>query len=218
MVNAVSQNIPAYMLAAFFSPSVLGFYWFTHRLLSAPSRLVAEAVRKVFYQQVSEKYARGGSVYSDLWKTTAGLLGIGIVPAVLILVTGPQLFSFAFGHEWQVAGVYAQWLTIWWLVGFVNVPSTMLIHVFGLQHLLLSYEVVLAIARVCAIAVGAYIGDDVTSIMLFSIVGALFNGAIIAFVFWQAKQEGKMNTSDQDEKLCSDSLTQDAEETEAYQQ
>jgi O-antigen/teichoic acid export membrane protein len=218
MVNAVSQNIPAYMLAAFFSPSVVGFYWFTHRLLSAPSRLVGEAVRKVFYQQVSEKYARGGSVYGNLWKTTAGLLGVGLVPTALILFAGPQLFSFAFGGEWQAAGVYAQWLTLWWLVGFVNVPSTMLVHVFGLQHLLLSYEVILAIARVLAIAVGAYIGDDVTSIMLFSIVGAAFNGAIIAFVFWQAKHRGKKNTFEQDQQLRSNRLTQDADEAEAFKQ
>jgi hypothetical protein len=63
-----------------------------------------------------------------------------------------------------------------------------------LQHLLLSYEVVLAIARALSIAVGAYIGDDITSIMLFSIVGVVFNGAIIALVFWQARHRGKEGT------------------------
>lgn len=203
MVNSISQNIPAYLLAFFFSPSVVGFYWFTHRLLSAPSRLIGEAVRKVFYQRVSEKYVRGKSVYTDLWKTTAGLLALGLVPTVVVLMWGPYLFAFLFGEEWSVAGAYAQWLTLWWLVGFINVPSTMLVHVFGLQHLLLIYETLLVVSRVLSIALGAYLGDDYTAIMLFSLVGVTFNGAIIVFMFWRAKLQGvdqKVNGSFDDEE------------------
>jgi len=188
LTNSISQNIPSYLLAFFFSPEAVGFYWFTRRLLNAPSRLVGKAVRKVFYQRASEKHAEGKSIFSDLWKTTAGLAGVALVPTLGILLTGPPIFEFAFGEEWGRAGKYAQWLILWWAVGFINVPAMMLVHTFGLQHLLFGYEVFQALGRVFAIALGAYLGNDLTSIMLFSIVGMLCNGALIVFVFWYVQK------------------------------
>lgn len=188
LTNSISQNIPSYLLAFFFSSEAVGFYWFTRRLLNAPSRLVGRAVRKVFYQRASEKHAEGKSIFSDLWKITAGLAGLTLVPVLVILVAGPPIFEFAFGAEWERAGRYAQWLILWWAVGFINVPAMMLVHTFGLQHLLFGYEVVQALARVLAIVLGAYFGNDLTSIMLFSIVGMICNGALVGFMFWYVRE------------------------------
>jgi O-antigen/teichoic acid export membrane protein len=187
LTNSISQNIPSYLLAFFFSSEAVGFYWFTRRLLNAPSRLVGRAVRKVFYQRASEKHAEGKRIFSDLWKTTAGLAGLTVVPVLVILAAGPPIFGFAFGGEWERAGRYAQWLILWWAVGFINIPAMMLVHTFSLQHLLFGYEVVQAVARVLAIALGAYVGDDLTSIMLFSIVGMICNGALVGFMFWYVR-------------------------------
>ena len=187
LTNSISQNIPSYLLAFFFSSEAVGFYWFTRRLLNAPSRLVGRAVRKVFYQRASEKHAEGKRIFSDLWKTTAGLAGLTVVPVLVILAAGPPIFEFAFGGEWERAGRYAQWLILWWAVGFINIPAMMLVHTFSLQHLLFGYEVVQAVARVLAIAFGAYVGDDLTSIMLFSIVGMICNGALVGFMFWYVR-------------------------------
>jgi O-antigen/teichoic acid export membrane protein len=188
LTNSISQNIPSYLLAFFFSSQAVGFYWFTRRLLNAPSRLVGKAVRKVFYQRASEKHAEGKSIFSDLWKSTAGLAGVALIPTLVILLAGPPIFEFAFGEEWGRAGKYAQWLILWWAVGFINVPAMMLVHTFGLQHLLFGYEVFQALGRVLAIALGAYLGDDLTSIMLFSIVGVVCNGALVVFMLWYVKK------------------------------
>lgn len=188
LVNSVSQNVPSFLLAFFFDPATVGFYWFTWRLLKAPSRLIKEAVRKVFYQRVSDRHNDGEALYPDLWRTTAGLAALALVPVGIIALAGPPLFEFVFGDEWTRAGHYAQWLVLWWFFGFANVPAMMLIHTFGLQHLLFGYEVAQAAARVGAIALGAYLGTDLTAIMLFAGVGAVFNGALIVFVFWYVLQ------------------------------
>lgn len=189
LVNSVSQNVPSFLLAFFFDPATVGFYWFTWRLLKAPSRLIKEAVRKVFYQRISDKHNEGEDLYPDFWRTTAGLGALALVPVGIIALAGPPLFSFVFGDEWTRAGHYAQWLVLWWFFGFSNVPAMMLIHTFGLQHLLFGYEVGQAMARVAAIALGAYLGNDLTAIMLFAGVGAVFNGALIVFVFWYVRRQ-----------------------------
>lgn len=189
LVNSISQNIPSYLLAFFFDPASVGFYWFTRRLLRAPSRLVGKAVRKVFYQRVSEKHAEGKSVFSDLWETTAGLAALAVFPVLVVFFAGPPIFEFVFGGDWERAGEYAQWLVLWWAAGFINVPAVMLIHTFGLQHLLFGYEVVQAIARVMAIVLGAYLGDDLTSIILFSTVGVICNGCLVGLMLWYARKK-----------------------------
>jgi len=195
-VNSASQNVPSYLFAFFFEPATVGFYWFTWRLLKAPSRLIKEAIRKVFYQRISEKHNQGKSLFPDLWRTTLGLVGLALVPVLIIGLIGPSLFGFVFGDEWVQAGRYAQWLVLWWFFGFANVPSMMLIHAFGLQHLLFGYEVGQALARIGAITLGAYLGDDLTAIMLFAMVGAVFNGALIVFMFWYVRgvQDAKITS------------------------
>lgn len=191
LVNSVSQNVPSFLLVFFFDPAAVGFYWFTWRLLKAPSRLVKEAVRKVFYQRISDKHNAGDPLLPDFWRTTAGLLALALVPVLVIGLAGPPLFEFVFGDEWTRAGHYAQWLVLWWFFGFANVPAMMLIHTFGLQHLLFGYEVGQAVARVGAIALGAYLGDDLTAIMLFALVGAVFNGVLIVFMFWYVRRRSE---------------------------
>jgi O-antigen/teichoic acid export membrane protein len=186
-VNSASQNVPSYFLAFFFSPAAVGFYWFTWRLLKAPSRLIKEAIRKVFYQRISRKHNEGKDLFTDLWQTTVGLAALGFIPVLIIGVAGPSIFDFVFGDEWVRAGDYAQWLVLWWFFGFINVPSVMLIHTFGLQHLLFGYEVAQAVARIGAIVLGAYLGDDLMAIVLFSVVGAVFNGGLVVFVFWYVR-------------------------------
>jgi O-antigen/teichoic acid export membrane protein len=114
---------------------------------------------------------------------------LALVPVLTIAVAGPPLFDFVFGSEWERAGQYAQWLVVWWFFGFVNVPAIMLIHTFGMQHLLFGYEVVQALARVGAIALGAHLGDDLTAIMLFAGVGAVFNATLVAFMFWYTRTQ-----------------------------
>jgi len=184
LVNSVSQNVPSYLLVFFFDPATVGFYWFTWRLLQAPSRLIGQAVRKVFYQRISEKHSEGKDTFPDLWQTTTVLALLALVPVLAIMTAGPPLFDFVFGSDWERAGQYAQWLVAWWFFGFVNVPAVMLIHTFGMQRLLFGYEVVQALARVGAIVLGAYLGDDLTAIMLFAGVGAVFNASLVTCMFW----------------------------------
>jgi O-antigen/teichoic acid export membrane protein len=188
LLNAVSQNIPAFLFGYYFSAEVVGLYWFTYRLLQAPSGLVSEAVRKVFYQQASEAYNAGEHVYPLLSRVTGGLFLLAGLPVLIVFAFGPDLFAFVFGDEWLQAGEFGRWLALWTLFGFANAPSVMLINIYNKQKYLLIFEVVLAAGRLISIPVGAMVGDEITAIMIFSSVGMVLNGALILFVYLYSRR------------------------------
>lgn len=182
ILNSVSQNVPAILLAYFFNPVIVGLYWFTYRILVAPGRLVGSSVRQVFYQRANELINNGKSTLNLYLKTTGGLVIIGL-PILLMIPFGTEIFSFVFGDEWSEAGVYSQWLCLWTFVGFINTPTIMMIPILNLQRFQLYYEIVVTVLRIIAIAIGGLLSSSLVAIALFSLTGVVVNIYLISFVY-----------------------------------
>jgi O-antigen/teichoic acid export membrane protein len=188
LINSISQNAPSYLLVYFFSSSTVGYYWFTKRLLRASSRLIGKAVRKVFYQRAGEKHNKGESINDIFVRVTGSMLAIAGVPVIIVFAFGPPIFEYVFGPEWYRAGIFCRWMSIWTLFQFSNVPSIMTIYILDKQKYLLVFEVFLAIGRIASIPLGYFIGNDVTSIIMFSLVSAIMNIILIVAVFIYTKE------------------------------
>ena len=184
---AFSGSIPSFFLALFFSPAAAGLYWFTVRLLDVPTALIGIAVRRVFFERAAKAFHAEEKIYPLLVQATIALAVLGLVPVLVILIEGPELFDIAFGEEWRGAGVYARWLTIWWVSSFCNAASSALIPVFRLQRLFLGIEMVGLVLRAGAIGAAVLFGDDVLAIALYSIVGFLLNVYRTVYVIQFAK-------------------------------
>jgi O-antigen/teichoic acid export membrane protein len=53
LMNTLSWQLPAFMLAGFFSTSVAGFYSLGFRVLAMPMSLVGGAIAQVFFQRAA---------------------------------------------------------------------------------------------------------------------------------------------------------------------
>lgn len=182
LLNSTSQNIPVFLLAHFFGADVVGYYGLAHRLLKVPSMLVGKAVQQVLSQRASEVYNRGGDLLSLTNKAILGLLTLGILPALLVVALGPEIFVFLLGEQWAMAGQYSQWLIIWLFVGFVNTPNFVIILIINKLRLLVIWDMAQIILRIVAICIGGFLLNDLLSIALYSLVGAVFYGFIILTV------------------------------------
>jgi lipopolysaccharide exporter len=187
VLNSVSQNVPAILLAYYFNPAIVGLYWFTHRILVAPGRLVGSSVRQVFYQRANELINSGKSALNLYLKTTGGLAITGL-PILLMIPFGPEIFDFVFGNEWREAGIYAQWLCLWTFVGFINTPTVMMIPILNMQKFQFIYEIVVTGLRVVVIVIGGILADSLIAIALFSLVGVLVNTFLISFIYKKMKR------------------------------
>ena len=181
-LNAFSSNLPGILFTALFGPAAAGFYYIAYRVLQMPGQLVADAVKKAFYPKAAKIIHANGDLRLEVVKATLMLGLVGAVPLIVVLAFGPFLFSFAFGKQWVLAGVYAKWLSLWIFSVFMNGPSVSAIPVIGKQAALLIYEIVYSIAKAAAIAGTALITRDaLTAIAAYAVVGFIANLFLILY-------------------------------------
>lgn len=183
LINVFSRHLPMLLLAAYFGAGAAGQYAIAMAVLAIPVTLIGSSVVAVFYPRINEAILNGENARQLIIKATAGMAVTGALPFLVVIVAGPPLFTFVFGAEWHMAGVYAQWLSIWLFVGFMNRPSVSAIPALRLQGVLLAHEIVSVILRVAALYIGFSVMDDaVSAVAMFSFVGMLLNAWLIFYV------------------------------------
>ncbi|SFF28475.1 Membrane protein involved in the export of O-antigen and teichoic acid [Paenibacillus catalpae] len=188
LVNSLSQNLPIFMLSYFYGSAVIGLYSLGLRLIQFPVTLVAQSVRQVLLQRISEARQDEINLNAMFKKFTVTLALIALLPSLFIVVFGPQLFKIILGTEWMEAGVYASWMVIWMFLSFISAPALVLMTVFGLQRRLLIYETLLMTARFGALFVGGTYFSVVNCIAMFTLVGVVFNTYLIASMLKASKE------------------------------
>ncbi len=188
LLSSFSQSIPPLLMAAYFETAVVGIYTMAHRLLVLPTRLISQSVRQVFFQRASELQREGGSLSQLLLRTTGGLIAVVIVPTLLVVIFGPWLFETVLGEKWYDAGQYARWMIVWLFFVYINPPAIVLTQVLRKNHYLLVYDSALFVCRLGALVYGGKNYGPVTTIAIFSVVGAVFNAGLITFMYWVSRR------------------------------
>lgn len=189
LLNAVSQNVPTFFLIHAYGSTVVGWYALAHRLIELPLSLLGQSLGQVYYQRAAKMYQELARLDSFLFVSTAGLAACGLLPVMLVLVWGPELFALVLGTQWTEAGHCAQWLAIWLYLGFVNTPSVATAQIYGLQHFLLGYELALTCARILVLFWATATMTAITAIALYSVIGACFNAFLIVYVMVYGKRK-----------------------------
>lgn len=182
-INSASQSLPVLMLASLFGPAAAGFYTLARLAMAVPSMLVGKSVGDVFYPRINEAVHNGEDITRLIVKATVVLAAVTLLPFALVVAFGPWLFSVVFGAKWAAAGVYARWLAFFFYFNLINRPSVASVPALGLQKGLLVYEIMSSASKALGLVIGFYVySSDVIAIMLFSIIGALVYGAMIAWI------------------------------------
>jgi O-antigen/teichoic acid export membrane protein len=182
LLNALSNGLPVLLLTHFFGVAVAGAYAFGERLLWAPMSLILGALRQVLFQRAGEMQ-HGDHRLSPLFlKSTAGLFGLGLVPALILGIWSPHLFAWVFGDRWRTAGEFARYLVFWLLFAFCNLPAVLFARLIRIQRALFLFNVLLLMVRVLALVVGGRYLTPLQTVALFSVVGAAMNLGLILLV------------------------------------
>ena len=172
LFNTGGTQLPPLIIAAFFSAAGAGLYALAHRVLTLPLSLIGSALQSVFLSNAAEAH-RSNQLGEIVKRLLDILVQIAVIPAAILVLTAPGLFSIIFGEDWRQAGALAQWMTPWLLLQFCTGPLAIVNAVVEKQHLDLILQAQLFVVRIIMLAVGAYYGDIVFAIMLFSIGSAV---------------------------------------------
>ncbi len=179
LINSFSQTIPIFALTVFFNPAIAGFYTLSHRLLSMPMSLVSDAVRKVYFQKASSQYNKGEKLFDGFLKIMLLMSILGLIPTLIVVFFGPDLFMLFLGENWSYAGVFAQWIIVWLFFDFLRKPCLPIVEIFKWQKQYLNYEIIVILLRVIVLIAGSFYFEPIIAIALFSIVSAIMNLVLI---------------------------------------
>lgn len=156
VINAVAMGLPVLLLTTLFGAAAAGQYSLTSLVLGAPVLLLGKSVMDVFYPKITREIEQDRFTAAALLRKATGvsaLLGIAVFGPIALL--SPLLFPLLFGEQWALAGLFAQWVSLWMAGVVVSRPAVATYPALGLQKHLLALEVSGIVLRTLALYVGA---------------------------------------------------------------
>lgn len=174
IASTASVSITPFFLALFFSPVIVGYYAMAHLVINVPLRLLGNSLGSVFFQKACVEKNLTGSVKNIVKTVHTRLISIGMFGCLILMIMGPELFTFILGARWATAGVYAQIFMPWFFVVFISVPLFSIYSVLEQQNLNMRFNIVLLISRIVVLVIGGLLGDPVILMVLFSSTGVFY--------------------------------------------
>jgi len=173
-LNTGSRQLVTWILAFFFSPTIVGFYALGRLVLGAPMTFIGRAIAQVFYQKASEEYVSANDLSDVVETVMKRLIFLGMFPFLLLAIIGEDAFSIVFGARWTEAGVFAQILSIAYFFQFVFSPLMILTSVLEKQNIHLLLDFILFVYITIALSIGGIFGDIKLSLGLYAGANVLY--------------------------------------------
>jgi len=175
ILNNLSLQLPAFLLSAFFSSTVTGYYGMGNRILRLPVQLISAAIGQVFFQRAARAKLEG-TLGNLVHSTVKRLISFGMFPMLLMTLAGREIFIIFLGGKWAEAVVYTQLLGVWTFFIFISSPISNLTSILERQEISLGFNLVVFITRAVSLLIGGFVGDARFALILFTISGILTYG------------------------------------------
>jgi O-antigen/teichoic acid export membrane protein len=143
LTNSLSVYLTNILISTFFTVSTLGFYSLVQRLLGMPSALIGSSIGQVFYQQSTKEKQEIGNSIKTFKSTFKKMVIIGLPVFVILFFIVEDLFTFVFGEEWRVAGIYAKIVIPLFFIRFVSSVLSATLIVYEKQKIELLINIIL---------------------------------------------------------------------------
>ncbi len=175
LMNSISWQLPAFLLAAFFSPTIVGFYSLGFRLIQMPMSLIGSSISQVFFQRASRASSQGTlpTLVENVFKI---LVIIGMFPILVLTIVGSDVFTVIFGNAWAEAGVYTQILGLWAFVWFISSPLDGIYLIAEEYDFGFYFNFINLATRFLSLIIGGLFGSARIALILFSISGIVVYG------------------------------------------
>lgn len=113
LLNSAGSSVPPLLCLVFYGPVVAGLLALSSRVIAAPMSLIGQSMSQVYVGEAGHRVRTAPASLEPLFRRTAiYLTAIGVVPALLLMLAGPWIFSVVFGPSWRMAGEYARVLSV----------------------------------------------------------------------------------------------------------
>ena len=174
LLNILSLQLPYLIIPVIFSSAVAGLYFLVFRVLMMPISLLGESMMEVFRNKAIESLDKHGTCKPVFIKTMRFLFIIGILPALLLISFGQELFAFIFGEEWREAGFYASILAPMAFLRLVCAPLSGVLYIREKLRLILLLQSLFFLMVAFSLTLGWIYKDAVILVASISVSGCVF--------------------------------------------
>ena len=193
-ITAASGSIPILIITAFFGPVSAGLFVMCKKILYKPTELIGNSVGDVFYPTATKTANDKKMIAPLIIKSTIGLVVIGLPILSLFVFFGPSLFRFVLGQDWEVAGNYAQWISLWTFMVLVDKPTIRTLPIISAQGFYLVYTIISRILSIIVFMIVAYLYKSaIIAIATLSIFYMLHHSLVIVVVIFKSIKYDQMN-------------------------
>lgn len=189
-IATLVANLPLPVIVNLYGLEAGGSFALVQRVLSVPMGLIAASVADTFHERIATCAREDReNMPALLRRTSLWLLAIGLVPTLVLALSGRFLFQVIFGHKWGVAGTLATLSAPWFLTQFIVSPLSRLVFVLHGQELKLIYDVVILAAVVTVTILSAHKHLSLfTTMWAFSLVNAFAYIMYYLVLVWIVKK------------------------------
>jgi O-antigen/teichoic acid export membrane protein len=130
----ITISLPVLFITSLYGSGVVGFFGLANSVIQLPMNIIGTSISNVYYAECASLRNTNPLRIKELSdKLLKVLVIIGIVPLGILIIFGPQLFSFVFGSEWLDAGNYARLLSVSIFFRFIFKPISNIFDIFEKQ-------------------------------------------------------------------------------------
>jgi O-antigen/teichoic acid export membrane protein len=167
ILNTIGGQMPVFVISSKFGLYEAGLYMMVVRVMGIPSVFLGNSLADVFKQRAAKDYQTYGNCIDIYIKTVFSLIKITIIPFIVLFIIAPPLFEFVLGTEWYVAGRYARYLGVYFMLSLISAPVSWMTVIAEKQHLSLIWQMLYIALTVIFLFVGAISNDiKITLLML----------------------------------------------------
>jgi O-antigen/teichoic acid export membrane protein len=108
LLNNAAAWLPILFITRFFTIDITGQFDLTRQVLAITLSLVSMAVAQVYLQRIADMRLRKEKILPNIITVSKILASLSFLGIIVTLLMGPFLFSFVFGADYEISGVYAQ--------------------------------------------------------------------------------------------------------------
>lgn len=172
------------LIAKFFTTATLGQFSLAWRMVQLPMSLLGGSISQVFFQKLSS------SKQEDLYGIVKNFIIKAFfiaAPAFLILYFfSVDIFIFAFGDKWKLAGEATSTMTLWLFLNFITSPLSTIYMILNKQEVMFVFSIIYMLFPLITIFLlhnydFLYVLSAVTYVMSFLLVALIFMTLYITY-------------------------------------
>ena len=182
---SISQRLPIFFITSLYGFKTVGLYGFSNTIISMPINVIGNSVAQVYFSEISEMGKSNSLKLFTLSKDmTKKMFLLSLLPLIVILFFGPQLFAFAFGENWEMAGEFSQYLIVLITLKFITTPIMSCLNVLEKQEIQFKLNAIRTFLLVVVFFTCNFYEFDVfNTIMIYSIVLSVFYFLVLTYIF-----------------------------------